>query len=123
MVQQQQKEHFEKGCEVYISKQNSGGVDLINEVRDILIGEGLGRQVETYFDTNELILQSVGKDSVVQRFNLNRYWTLQILASNDPRTSDVRYHLIHSGNPSDWLDLFKEGVVPFIVHHHLPKQL
>lgn len=120
---QQQLGSFEQGRNLYLSEKQNSDIDLINEVRNILIGEGLGRQVEAYFDTNELILQSLGKDSVVQRFNLNRYWTLQILASNDPRSSDVRYHLIHSGNPSDWLDLFKEGVVPFIVHHHLPREL
>lgn len=56
----------------------------------------------------------------VQRFLINRYWRGQI-AQVPGNTLDIRYCLVDQGQYTDWIRLFKNGVLPCIMDNQLPK--
>lgn len=59
-------------------------------------------------------------DQNVQRFLINRYWR-QLLGTFPTNTMDARYHLVDTGDLSDWLRLFELGVIPCLLQHTPPK--
>jgi hypothetical protein len=97
-------------------------IDLISVVRDILYKSGLQVLTTANYDSHPLIISSIGKISSVQRFNLNRYWSLQLM-SVDKYSEEERYCLIPNGSNDDWLSLFSHKVIPFIIENNLPKAL
>lgn len=97
-------------------------IDLVKEVRDILLSGGLHAAVAANFDTNRFIIEAQGKISPVQRHLLNRYWTMQLMYSSKP-TTEERYCLIPDGQVTDWLRLFKDKVFPFVLENHLPVKI
>lgn len=58
----------------------------------------------------------------IQRFLINRYWRMQ-LQKLDENTIDARFCLVDEAHVKtvDWLRVFKEGVLPCILSHQLPK--
>lgn len=110
--------HMLKGIEAYNQQKPDNDIDLINEVRACMLSAGLGQRI-TAFDQDRFILEASGKESSVQRYLLNRYWTNQLLHAQ--RVSiEERYCLIPDGCVQDWLDLFKARVLPFIISNDLP---
>jgi hypothetical protein len=96
-----------------------GEIDLIATVREILVASiGTNRVVEAY-DTNRFIVMSQGRNSDVQRSNLNRYWSYQLLSA-PAQSQEERYCLIPNGTISDWLGLFQSKIMPFVIEHSLP---
>lgn len=61
-------------------------------------------------------------DHRLQRFLINRYWRME-LAKLEENTMDVRFCLIDEAHVStkDWLRVFKQGVLPCILKHSLPR--
>ncbi len=55
----------------------------------------------------------VNKKPNVQRFYMNKYFTLVLLLSKED-TMDQRYCLITDGTVEDWLSLFRRKVLPFL---------
>lgn len=106
------------GIDMYNQPKPPGDIDLIAEVRNCMLSAGLGQRIAA-FDNNRFIKEAINKDSSVQRYLLNRYWTNQLLHS--PRVSiEQRYCLIPDGKVEDWLELFKNSILPFIVSNDLP---
>jgi hypothetical protein len=105
----------------YFKPRAEGEIDLVAEVRNILISNGLGQNIENY-DNNRIIVDAVDKSSAVQRFQLNRFFALQMVMVNANSTEE-RFCLIPNGDVSDWLVLFKSKVVPFLIEHSLPKPI
>jgi hypothetical protein len=97
-----------------------GDIDLIAKVREILISAGLRPKVESFYDTNRFIIDANGKHSEIQRHMLNRYWNYQLNQAKQ-RSIEERYSLVVDGGIDNWLQLFIDKVLPFIVTNDLPR--
>lgn len=97
-------------------------VDLVGEVRKLLIAGGQGPNIQNY-DNYQLIKDAAPIGPVGQMFLLNRYWRLQLIGVDTESSLDARSHLIDDIPNEDWLRLFQEGVLPFILKHCLPRQM
>lgn len=107
-----------QAIEHYKQPKPTGDIDLIAEVRQRMITAGLGQRI-AHFDNHKFIQEAIGKESSVQRYLLNRYWTSQLLHSSTVSIEE-RYCLIPDGRIDDWLDLFQAKILPFIIQNDLP---
>lgn len=103
----------------YNEPREEGDVDLVEEVRKILLSAGKEIDIDLY-DNHEYVLEAKTKRPLVQRFILNKYWTLQILNIQNVDSIDVRFCLVNKGDVDKWLELFKTKVLTFIIAHDLP---
>ena len=97
-----------------------GSLDMIAEVRRILQHNTLANQARSYYDTHRYIIDAEGKAPEIQRHYLNLYWGLQLVNADD-NSIEERYCLVPNGNPKDWLVLFEQKIVPFLIKNNLPK--
>lgn len=109
------------GQQRFVQPKPEGDIDLVLEVRNILQSAGLLQNVLHAYDNHRFVIDAAGKCSDVQRFMLNRYWNLQL--SMSPNSIDVRYNLIPNGTINDWLRLFRDSILPFLIQNGLPKQI
>lgn len=107
-----------QAIEQYKQPKPDGDIDLIAEVRQRMLNAGLGQRI-AHFDNHKFIQEAIGKESSIQRYLLNRYWTSQLLHSSKVSIEE-RYCLIPDGMIHDWLDLFQSRVLPFIIENDLP---
>lgn len=103
----------------YHQVRDPGDIDLIATVRDILVQSGLGNNLSAY-DCNRFIQEGLNKPSKVQRYLLNRFWNHQLMVSQSISIEE-RYCLIPDGNHDQWLTLFRDKIVPFLIANNLPK--
>lgn len=108
--------------EVYNQPRNPSDIDLIHEVRELLLENIPLEKVLKCYDSHHLIKSAVNKIPDVQRHNLNRYWNLQLLTSQAD-TIHQRFCLVPNGTCEEWLDLFKSSILPFIIKNDLPVML
>lgn len=98
-----------------------GEFDLIAATRQMLIENGLGQNIQ-FFDTNHHIVGAMPLNYEAQRFILNTYFRIQMMSVNASST-DERFNLIDTGSAQDWLRLFQQFVLPFLIQHNLPKSI
>lgn len=103
----------------YYQPKPADDIDLIAEVRATLVAAGLGNKLAEAFDTNRFILEAAGKHSSVQRYFMNRYWGQQLLYAK-VQSIDERYCLLPNGTIQDWLNLFQQKILPFVIANDLP---
>jgi len=120
-MQQQLTQSFNAGVSDYLQVREEGDIDLIAHVRKLLIESGLQQNVVESYDTNRFIIEGLNKASHVQRFLLNRFWSLQLSLFND--SIEERFCLIQNGNVNDWIKLFQSKVLPFIIAKNLPQRI
>jgi hypothetical protein len=113
---------FDRGRFDFLAVRNPHDIDLVSEVRRLLVEAGLEPQVVQHFDTHHLMVEAAPKIPEVQRYFLNRYWTLQLLASGLD-TQDQRRCLLRDGKFTDWLGLFRDNILPFAILHRLPMDI
>lgn len=113
---------LQQGIEQYHQPKDAADVDLIQAVRDHLNNSGLNNRVTAFYDSNRFIIEARDKNSNAQRFLLNRYWSLQLMTSPKPSTEE-RFCLIPNGTTEDWLKLFKNKVLPFVIENNLPVKI
>ena len=102
----------------YFAPQQEGDIDMVAKVRELLISIGQLPKIHLY-DNSPKIKEAMNKRPDVQRFILNDYWNIQIMAV-DADSIDVRYCLVGRGDCTSWLYLFESKVLPFIMEHNLP---
>jgi hypothetical protein len=119
-MQETQHAGMVAGVAQYYQPKPEGDIDLVSEVRRVLVEAGLNQLVEANYDNNRFIVDAANKPSSVQRFLLNRFWNYQ-LVSCEAVSIDERYCLIPNGTVQDWLKLFTEKVLPFAIANQLPK--
>lgn len=107
-----------QGIQEYHQTRQADDIDLVQEVRTILINSGLAQNLQA-FDSNRFIIEAATKPSSVQRYLLNRFWNQQLITCS-AISIEERYCLIPDGAVQDWLMLFKEKVVPFLITNNLP---
>lgn len=110
---------FQQNIELFTNLRTVGEIDLVTEVRNILCSVGLTKEVAESYDTNQYIIDAAPLCPEAQRFLLNRFWNLQLLAIGITSV-EQRFCLIDSGEYKDWIKLFKESIVPFAVSNRLP---
>ena len=96
-------------------------IDLVDEVRQILKENTLGKLADENYDTHRYIKDAAGKRPEIQRHFLNKFWGLQLVSAED-NSIEERSCLIPDGDVKDWLTLFRSNVVPFLIKNQLPKQ-
>jgi len=106
----------------YLAPLQENEIDLVAKVREILHSHGLHAQVTAAYDNHHHIREAQGKNEIVQRYWLNRYWNLQLLSCSQP-SMEQRYCLIPNGSTADWVRLFKASIAPFCMTHSLPRVL
>lgn len=111
---------LQKSIEHYNTVKSEGDIDLVSEVRQLLCTVGQVKNLTLAYDQHRFIIEAQGKPSDVQRHLLNRYWSHQLMSASRNSTEE-RYCLIPDGQIGDWLTLFREKVIPFIMENDLPK--
>lgn len=104
----------------YNRPRDENELNLVEEVRNLLLKSGLHNSIQ-FYDNNRFIIEAGNKAPGVQRFLLNRFWTLQL--SLCPDSLQERYCLIPDGKVEDWLSLFEIKILPFIIQKGLPKEI
>lgn len=102
-----------------------GEPDLIIEVGQLLIDNGLKDKVELYYTTSPLIRSALGRNMPAQIYVLNKYWHDQFLIFESSKnfqesTLNVRQHLINNADYAMWINHFKKFVMPYVLTHNLP---
>ena len=113
---------MQPGVTEYHSPKPVGDIDLVNEVRNILISTIGANKVSAFYDTHPFIIEAQNKLSKVQRYFLNRFWYEQFICCKENSTS-VRYSLLPTGEINSWLAMFKNVSIHFIVRNNLPKDV
>ena len=103
----------------YLTPRRPDDVDLVVLVRQLLVDAGVSQQQLTAFDTAHYVTDAAPKNPEAQRYILNRFWSLQLMTCAT-QSVEERYHLIPNGAIEDWVRLFKDKVLPFIVKNNLP---
>ena len=93
-------------------------IDLVDIVRERLINHGLSDRIEA-FDHSRFIQNARGVSSSAQQYHLNRWLTMQFMAS-DKDTSVQRYALIYEINAIEWLKVFDRVILPALIDFNLP---
>ena len=114
-------EMLQQGIDRYRQPRLDTDIDLVQEVRERLVMSGLLQRTVNYYDNNHFIISAKDKTPEVQRFLLNRYWSHQLMRATRP-SLDERYCLIPNGEVSDWLSLFTDKILPFIIENNLPSE-
>ena len=109
-----------RGMDLFHRQRQEFEIDLIQDVRKLLVDSGLNDKVTAAYDNNHFILNAMTANAEVQRYALNRFWNLQLVQSAAPSTQE-RFCLITNGSGVDWFTLFKAKVLPFIISNDLPK--
>jgi hypothetical protein len=107
-----------EGLDKYYSEKPNTDIDLVLEVRNILLSVGLANKISN-FDNHRFVVDAKGKTSEIQRYYLNRYWNEQLIQCSSS-TTDIRYYLIPDGEISYWLELFKDKIIPCVLDNNLP---
>lgn len=97
--------------------------DFVLEVRNILINAGASAEQITAYDTAKIIADAQSMRPDAQRHLINRFFRTQMLSLREVDSIVVRTYLIDAGEYSDWIRLFKDSVVPFLIRNSLPKVL
>jgi len=113
---------LDAGMHDYHAPRQPDDPDLVAWTRWLLIQAGLQIEVQRYFDTHHYVIEAQDKNPRVQRFMLNQYWNLQLMAC--PAVSiNERYCLIYQGEIGDWQKLIADTIIPFAIRHRLPMAL
>ncbi len=110
---------FDAGVRLYDMPRTENEPDLVPEVRSILSDSGVEEDaLSQCYDKNRHIKAAVGRVSLVQRVQINRFLSLA-LQSSPENTTGLRSELLPQGPINEWLDLVKDKVAPFIVEKKL----
>lgn len=109
---------FEAGVQLYDLPKPAGDRDLVSDVRGMLLDSGVSEDVlAACYDGNRFIKSAQGRNSVVQRVEINRF--LQLALINHPDTIDLRAQFLPTSTISSWSDIVEKKVAPFIAENKL----
>jgi hypothetical protein len=108
----------------YHSNKPEGDIDLISVVEKVFTTYGIQDKIPV-FRSHRHVIEAQNKSSVAQRWLLNNYFRLQILSVGTKSGSlaspaEARYCLIDNGSIDDWIKLFNQNVMPFLLENKLP---
>lgn len=113
---------FEGPMAFYNQARKDGEYDLVARVRQAFVEHGCEQLMQETFDVHPHILEAKTKTAHAQQYHLNRYFSMQLMAA-DGDTKPQRYLLSFTSSPDEWYTIFKEGILPALLHYGLPKRL
>ena len=90
--------------------------DLVAEITQLLQEQGSPDPFSWETRLGVVDAHSIGPK--LQRFLINRYWRLKMGLSQADSTMP-RYCLIESGEDSEYLEIFKANILPFIIKNNV----
>lgn len=108
--------------EQYQSPRREDEIDIVSVVRERMVQAGLLDKLPRAFDNNRFIQEAVGKPSHAQQYNLNRYFSTQLMTAQDD-TLIQRYALIYEIQPDEWLNVFDNTILPAVINFNLPVEI
>lgn len=90
--------------------------DLVAEITQLLQEQGSSDPFSWETRLGVVDAHSIGPK--LQRFLVNRYWRLKMGLSQADSTMP-RYCLIESGEDSEYLEIFKANILPFIIKNNV----
>ena len=94
-------------------------LNLVNEVHNLLCVSGLVKESEENFISRPSIESVKDSNFIIQINALNTFWRIQ-LSRYGAESQQARYCLVDDAEPKQWLKLFKDAVLPFIISKNLP---
>lgn len=113
---------LQEGFNNFYSGRQEGDIDLVALVHEALRYSHVSEESLLAYSKHPLIIEASNKQPSVQRWLLNRYWVLQ-LVSIPVNSVNIRLYLIQNGTEEDWMRLFTQHVLPFLISNGLPKVL
>ncbi len=114
---------LKEGFDYFNAPRQEHEIDLVSLVRDAMIRAGIPEaQVIEFYDNAPLIMEVKDRQPSVQRWQLNRFWFLQLIFLPFD-TSQVRFNLVPNGTEEQWFEIFKTKVLPFVKTNQLPLHL
>lgn len=109
----------------FFEERQPGDINLVAEVERILLENCITKTTSTngVFHGNPLIETAKTRRPIVQQYLLNRYWYFQLISREDKNSMEERLALIVGENFQDWLTLFRQKIVPFLIDNDLPTRL
>lgn len=117
----QQSNKIQQAQEIYNKVREKEDISLIDEVINLLKKYEFTQEQINIFINDKMIVACSDKVFEVQRVNINRFWNLQLMQS-EQETVEVRYNLLSDGDIQNWLIWF-ERIITFIKDNNLPKEL
>lgn len=117
---------LKEGIEKFHEPRHPDDVDLVQLTRDALVNFEMEAEQISVYDADPLILQAKSQRPPIQRHQLNRFWTQQLMqyeAEFKVSTMNIRYYLLHDGPIESWLRLFTTTVLPFVIRNKLMKPI
>lgn len=115
--------YIDRHVSVYNRPRERREMDLIDDVRQLLL-QSVGRDVvEQAFDQNRFIQEGRMRNAHAQQYCLNRYFSLQFMTLAPEHIDDsqmARFSLLTDAHPLDWLTVFRQKVLPTLIHYRLP---
>ena len=114
-----QNSPFYAGIKLYDEERHEGEIDLVVELRALLIKAGVPEEtLAATYDLNRHVKASKNRISVVQRVQLNRFVELCLITSH-VSTIDLRSDMLGVRSATQWLELIEDKIAPFIQEHRL----
>lgn len=113
---------IQQGIGLFNQDRQETEVDLVDFVRSLLIQSGLSLNVQEFFNKDRRIVDASTRTTDVQRFLLNQYFNMQLMNAS-VSSIDQRAALLSSGDIRDWMVLFRERVLPFLIEQDLPRAI
>lgn len=91
-------------------------IDLVSEVTKLL--QAGGHPNPSAWSTQLAMADVHLQGPKLQRFLINRYWRIKMGMCEQNSTME-RFCLIESGEDSEYLEIFKVNILPFIINNKL----
>ncbi len=116
----EKKNKLQEAEEIYKKVRTDEEPNLINDVVSMLQRYNFSQEQINIFLNHKFIVSCKNQVFEVQRVNINRFWSMQIMQC-DKETVEIRYHLLPDGSIENWLAFF-EKIIMFIKENDLPRE-
>ncbi len=118
------QQQYGTDAEALFHKQRADGdFDFISEIINIFNAGGFSPQAIDAFRNNKIVIDASVMVPEAQRHLMNRYFRSQMLSVRTADSINARGCLIDGGEYKDWIALFKDHIVPFLLQNSLPTKL
>lgn len=94
-------------------------INLVDKVVELMKKHKFTDEATNIFTKDQLITNCYNNVFEVQRVNINRFWTKQLMHIG-AKSIEARSFLLQDGTLENWLDFF-ERILPMIKENGIPK--
>lgn len=96
---------------------------FVTHIQTVMVTRGFSPETQTNFAEAKIVIDARQMRPIAQRVLMNRFFRTQMLSVRECDSINERSCLIDNGEYQDWMRLFEETVVPFLIQNCLPKKL